>query len=242
MLRGKQRRQATEEAELLDDTEEEDELFNDTEGQQLPTVAPTAAPTSTTHTSISNGIIKLGINSLGAIGRLQYRSPEKDEGESFEGIDVIPTAVNPTDATADTWGIWLRTGTGGAEVSRYYSSNDDLASTLLDVDEGSTSAISSVATNDGYLNITHGFHPSSNSDYLYEVTVTLPNTGSAQIPAVSYIRYMKYDDEAAATHSVRFFFKLSDEKMLLLIHLMILLVWILFPKLFFCFFPSWLTI
>ena len=79
-------------------------------------------------------------------------------------------------ASADGTPIFFNTAAGSSD---YYNGSRVFASTPV-------TAISSIVSSDGNLKVTHDFHPSSVTQNLYEVTVTLDNIGGTTINEPRY--------------------------------------------------------
>ncbi len=131
---------------------------------------------------ISNGTIRMGINVL---GNLNAGSAPQVTGTTVVGLRFI-TAAGDYESTADGcecegWGVGVRTG--GVLTSSGYANDASGTANLTSVSFASTAstATSTVRLTTGPgLQITHEYVPSSTPN-LYEVRITITNTGAATI-------------------------------------------------------------
>ena len=141
---------------------------------------------------ITNGLIKLGVTSYGALNvdnpgdphysvvGLRYIFP-------YDGSEADSTSYGCTcegwGAGADGTAVFFNTASGS---SSYLSGSKVFSST-------STTAMTSIVSSDGKLKVTHDFHPSTDTLNLYEVIVSLENIGSTTIDEPLYRRSMDWD-------------------------------------------------
>jgi hypothetical protein len=144
---------------------------------------------------ITNGTIRMGINRQ---GHLNFGSAPQIVGGSLVGLRYI-TAAGDYESTADGcacegWGAGIRTG---GSVTSWGGANEAVGgvTNLAVVSFTSTaSTATSVVTIGGTgLEITHEYRPSTITPNLYEVNITIRNTGAAAIPDVVYRRVMDWD-------------------------------------------------
>ena len=113
----------------------------------------------------------------GKIVGLRYIFPDGSEGESTSyGCEC------------EGWGA----GADGESLffNKHYGNSPH---TLVNFSSTSDTAVSTVLSEHGYLQVTHDFHPSSTTDNLYEITVTLENKNDAAFSDVIYRRNMDWD-------------------------------------------------
>jgi hypothetical protein len=145
---------------------------------------------------IDNGTIRMGIR---LHGDLNTGSRPQVSGTNIVGLRLI-TAAGDYESTADGctcegWGVGVRSG-GGA-VTSWGGANSDVGgvTNLTSVSFSSTgsSATSVVRLTGGApLTITHQYRPSS-TPHLYEVNVTITNTGASALDDLLYRRVMDWD-------------------------------------------------
>mmetsp|Transcript_9553 Transcript_9553/g.20658 ORF Transcript_9553/g.20658 Transcript_9553/m.20658 type:complete len:97 (-) Transcript_9553:273-563(-) len=82
---------------------------------------------------------------------------------------------------ADGTSIFFNSAVGSSLSSEY---------SLVGFSATTTTAITTVASSNGKLRVTHDFHPTPKTPNLYEVTVTLENTSPAKIFDLRYRRTM----------------------------------------------------
>jgi hypothetical protein len=143
---------------------------------------------------ITNGTIRMGINRL---GHLNTGNVAQITGTSTVGLRLI-TAAGDYESTADGclcegWGVGVRTG--GSLTSSGWANEALGTSNLTSVGFTSTAstATSTVRLTSGAgLEVTHEYVPSSVPN-LYEVRVTIRNTGATAHEDVVYRRVMDWD-------------------------------------------------
>ena len=144
---------------------------------------------------ISNGTLRMGIDLL---GQLNTGSVEQISGTSTVGLRLI-TSAGDYESTADGcvcegWGVGVRTG--GELTASGHANNFSGIDNLTDVSFASTAttATSTVRLSSGAdLQVTHAYKPSSTTPNLYEVTVTITNTGMMDFEDIVYRRVMDWD-------------------------------------------------
>ncbi len=143
---------------------------------------------------ITNGTIRMGVNLL---GHLNSGSVPQVTGTSLVGVRFI-TAAGEYESTADGcacegWGVGVRSG--GVLTSSGYANVAVGTSNLTSVNFTSTASTASstvrLTTGPG-LQVTHEYVPSSTPN-LYEVRVTITNTGASTLGDVVYRRVMDWD-------------------------------------------------
>ncbi len=152
------------------------------------------AATSGAQAVITNGTIRMGIR---ALGDLNTGSLPQITGGSVVGLRLI-TAAGDYESTADGctcegWGVGTRSG--GVVTSSGYANSAVGTSNLTAVSFTSTaSTATSVVrlTSGASIEVTHEYKPSSVPN-LYEVNVTIKNTGATTIGDVVYRRVMDWD-------------------------------------------------
>lgn len=142
---------------------------------------------------ISNGLIKLGITREGA---LNVRNDFGDRLYDYVGLRYIFPDSSESEATS--WGCTCEGWGAGADGTKVYfntnlGSSSSLEYTLLSFSSTATTAISTVISADGKLQVTHDFHPSADTANLFEVTVTLENKSPGVISDLRYRRSMDWD-------------------------------------------------
>jgi hypothetical protein len=156
---------------------------------------------------VSNGLIQLGINSTGelnydcVLAGDAFCPPPSLSGSLLVGLRYVPLnsdALSPG-SPFEGWGV-ADAGSGfRGWANRWWG-----ISTSVTVDSfwtfGTTRAVSIVTVSDpffpGYqIRVAQDYHPSPASANLYEVTVTLTNTGSLSLTDLRYRRVMDWDVE-----------------------------------------------
>ena len=143
---------------------------------------------------ITNGTIRMGI---GALGDLNTGSVAQVTGTRTVGLRLI-TAAGDYESTADGctcegWGVGVRSG--GVVTSSGYANSRVGTDNLTAVSFTSTAATATSTvrlTSGAALQVTHEYSPSSVPN-LYEVKVTITNTGATGIGDVVYRRVMDWD-------------------------------------------------
>jgi len=177
----------------------------------LPASALATPPPVTPGAVISNGTVMIGVTQYGGLGYNCVGAGDSNcpaaaagnvnggAGPATVGLRYVP--LN-TDAIADGcvcegWGVAdATTGlTGGANESTGYTNI-----TPVSFVHDATSAVATVDISDpaipGYaLRVVQNFHPSSVTPNLYEVSVTITNTGTHDISDLRFRRSMDWDIE-----------------------------------------------
>ena len=149
---------------------------------------------------ITNGTIRMGINRE---GHLNFGSVPQITGTNVVGLRLV-TAAGDYESTADGcecegWGVGVRTG--GSVGSNWGGANDATGGvTRLSVvsfnstASTATSVVNVTGLSSGYgIQVTHDYRPSATTPNLYEVRVTIRNTGTVAIPDLVYRRVMDWD-------------------------------------------------
>lgn len=143
---------------------------------------------------ISNGTVQLGVNDTAELN-VGGGTPSSG-GTTFVGLRYVPTNGEATapGCLCEGWGAGDRL-TG---VSGYANRAVDGIQNLGVVSFSSTASTARSVVNVGStLQVTHDYHPSTNTANLYEVTVTIKNISGSTV-APSYRRVMDWDAEPTA--------------------------------------------
>lgn len=148
---------------------------------------------------ISNGVVQLGIHPQGHLN-VPGGAPSSGTGTTDVGLRYVPTGAEATapGCLCEGWGVAdATTGMTG------HANEDDGIVNLTPVSFVTTAstAVSVVTVSGGggqQLEVTHDYHPSPATPNLYEVTVTIRNTGTAPIGDLRYRRVMDWDVEPTA--------------------------------------------
>lgn len=143
---------------------------------------------------ISNGTIRLGVNDEGhlnldgGVASVQYLT-------TVVGVRLITTAGEYESTSpgclCEGWGASAGAASGWASID-----NGGISGLSLNGFVGTPStAVSDVSLIATPLQVVHDYHPSTKTANLYEVTVTLKNTGAAPLSDVRYVRVMDWDVE-----------------------------------------------
>lgn len=145
---------------------------------------------------ISNGTVQLGVDIL---GQLNVAGPPSAGGVGFVGLRYVPTNSESTapgclcegwgvaDAAAPTISGFANNAQGTAGLSSVSFTSPDASTATSVVTAGTGGA--------KQLTVTHEFRPASETANLYEVKVTIENTGEFTIGALRYRRTMDWDIE-----------------------------------------------
>lgn len=148
---------------------------------------------------ITNGTLRMGINRQ---GHLNFGNVPQITGTNTVGLRLI-TAAGDYESTADGctcegWGVGIRSGSGVG--TNWGGANDDDGITRLNVVSFTSTANSATSVVDvtglsaGYgIRVTHEYRPSPTTPNLYEVRVSIQNTGTINIPDLVYRRVMDWD-------------------------------------------------
>jgi predicted RecA/RadA family phage recombinase len=171
-----------------------------------PGSASAATPTGAV---VSNGTVQLGVTKWGdlnynCVAAADTGCPAASAAGSTNQVGVRYVPLN-TDATGDGcacegWGVADATSglTGYANESA-----GNLHITAVGTIATATTAVVTTDVSDvaipGYaLRVVHDYHPSPISPNLYEVTVTITNTGTQPVTDLRYRRVMDWDIEPTA--------------------------------------------
>lgn len=146
---------------------------------------------------ISNGTVQLGIHPQ---AHLNVPGPASSGGTPFVGLRFVPTNAEATapGCLCEGWGVAdATTGLTG------HANEDDGVVNITPVSFTVTATTAvSVVTVSGpggqSLEVTHDYHPSPATPNLYEVTVSVRNTGTAPVGDLRYRRVMDWDVEPTA--------------------------------------------
>jgi hypothetical protein len=147
---------------------------------------------------ITNGLIKLGVKDEGHLNMSAAGIPSKYNGTTAVGLRLIYPDGSESEATApgclcEGWGASADGVSGYANVDVDFGANNltlvsfnataDTANSVVEVDSGGGAV----------LEVTHDFHPSTDTANLYEVVVTLKNVSGVDITDLRYRRTMDWD-------------------------------------------------
>lgn len=140
---------------------------------------------------IDNGTIQLGVDDYGQLN-VAGGVPSPVTGTTYVGLRYLPTGNESTShgCLCEGWGVGVSdTGTSGY-------ANNALGTAGLTVDSfvSTATTATSVVDMNGELKVTHEFLPSVESSELYQVKVTIENTG-ADITNLYYRRTFDWDVE-----------------------------------------------
>lgn len=177
----------------------------------LPVAAQATPPTP--GAVIASGSVILGVTQYGdlnynCLGAGDSNCPAVSAGSvNFPGTNVVGIRFAPlnTDATADGCAC---EGWGAADVSSGLTgyANESTGNGHIQVASFTHTASTAVSTVDitdsslpGYsMRVVHDYHPSPVSPDLYEVSVSITNTGTSSIGNLRYRRNMDWDIEPTA--------------------------------------------
>jgi uncharacterized repeat protein (TIGR01451 family) len=179
----------------------------------LAALALVVGPTATSSANaghgavITNGTVMLGVNDTGDLNydcTAQPGCPAQSLGEHVSVVGIRYVPLN-TDAIApgclcEGWGV-ADAGSGLVGFS-----DEDQTDTNVTVDSFTSTAATAVSTvsvadasKPGYkLQVVQDYHPSPDSANLYEVGVTITNTGTSAVSDLRYRRLMDWDIEPTA--------------------------------------------
>lgn len=142
---------------------------------------------------IDNGTIQLGVDELGQLN-IPGGTPSPVTRTTEVGLRHLPTGNEATShgCLCEGWGVGI-----GDTLASGSANNDRGVDNLTAVSFSSTAstATSTVALTSGELEVTHVFAPSSETDNLYEVKVSITNTSGADITDLRYTRTFDWDVE-----------------------------------------------
>lgn len=142
---------------------------------------------------IDNGTIQLGVDELGQLN-VPGGTPSPISGTTAVGLRHLPTGNEATShgCLCEGWGV----GIGETAVSGFANNSSGTANlTAVSFASTASTATSTVALTSGELEVTHAFAPSSETDDLYEVKVSITNTSGADITDLRYTRTFDWDIE-----------------------------------------------
>jgi Bacterial Ig-like domain (group 1) len=156
-----------------------------------------AAPQAMAGETITNGVVKLGVNDL---GQLNFSDP--DTGE-FTGVTYVPTGNDGTRAgcPCEGWGAGAGDGSGNPVFqgrANNFSGIDGVSLVSFTSNPAMTEATSIVDVLNGAtpaLRVTHHFFPSPTTPNLYQIDITLKNLTGAPLMETRYERIMDWDIE-----------------------------------------------
>jgi hypothetical protein len=154
---------------------------------------------------ISNGVIQLGINDEGHLN-VDGGTPSSGEGTTAVGLRFVATNAESTAPGCLCEGFGVADAfsgvTGYANVSSDGGPNN---LTLVSFTSTASTAVSIVDVVDTIdddvttmLRVTHDYHPTPATTFLYEVVVTFENRGTTDITDLRYRRVMDWDVEPTA--------------------------------------------
>jgi len=151
---------------------------------------------------IDNNTIKLGVDQLGQLN-VPGVIPSYVLGTTSVGLRYLPTGLGGPEAEATAHGCLCEGwGIAGMATGPFSASANNAVCvgglTLNSFASTASTALSNVSTIGGELRIVHDFHPSGASANLYEVIVTITNTGTAPATNLVYRRNMDWDVEQSA--------------------------------------------
>lgn len=142
---------------------------------------------------IDNGTVLLGVNPQ---GNLIVGNEGDGEGpvptDSF-GVFLLSSENDGLRAgsPAEGWGI----AAAGTETYGFADEEDGYDNVTVDAFDFEGSSATSVVSVDDTFRVTHAFAPSADTDYLYQIDVTIENTSATDIDNVLYRRVMDWDSE-----------------------------------------------
>ncbi|MCO5182890.1 MAG: hypothetical protein M9928_01985 [Anaerolineae bacterium] len=155
---------------------------------------PTHAPT-TGGAFIDNGTVQLGIHDEGHLN-VGGGPPSSGTGTTFVGLRYLPTGAEATapGCLCEGWGA----ADAISGVTGYANEAIDGVVNIGIVSAVFTPSTAFIVSNiGGVLEVTHDYHPSPATPFLYEVTVTIENTSAATVDP-RYRRVMDWDIEPTA--------------------------------------------
>lgn len=137
--------------------------------------------------TVDNGVVQIGVNNGGHLDR-------PSDGVGLRPLGG-PDALSPG-CDCEGWGV-AANGTVGPVITGF--ANQALGTGGIEVDSFSSTADSAVSVVKiptlaaPVLTVEHDYHPSADTDKLYEVTVTITNESPAPIGDIFYRRVMDWD-------------------------------------------------
>jgi len=169
---------------------------------------------------IDNGIVQLGVNDLGNLNYLPPADQQvpSEEGNRIVGLRFLRGDDAPLEATADGctcegWGIadaasgltgyandsGASNGPGLELVS--FTSDAQTATSVVQttgLSDGGVASVAAAPDDLPSLRVTQTYGPSDRTDFLYQDTVTVENTGTVPAEDLRYRRVMDWDIEPTA--------------------------------------------
>ena len=148
---------------------------------------------------ISNGVIEMGVNDLGHLNT-PFPADTLPNGAGWSGpigymgLRYVPTGGASTEpgCLCEGWGVGIRS-TNSSGYANESSGTANLS--LVSFTSTSNTAVSVVNATTTGLQVTHDYHPTTKTNNLYEVTVSVKNTTGSAIAAgdLVYRRVMDWD-------------------------------------------------
>lgn len=146
---------------------------------------------------ISNGTVKLGVRDEGHLNivgaGIASRGPDSttDVGLRLVFADGTESEATAPGCLCEGWGVSANGVAGWATVD-----NDALSvpgTVSFESFDATASSAVSVVTVGGLVRVTHDYHPSANTPFLYEVTVSVENISDQPVTSLKYRRVMDWD-------------------------------------------------
>lgn len=156
-----------------------------------------SAPFAASAAIIDNGTIQLGVDDFGQLN-VGGGVASPVSGTTTTGLRHMETGYEATahGCLCEGWGV------GIGETGQYGSANNSFGGadnlTLSSFGSTATTATSVVTVDGTGLKVTHHFMPSAATPDLYQVRVTIENTGGADITDLRYTRTFDWDVEPTA--------------------------------------------
>jgi len=143
---------------------------------------------------ISNGTITMGVNDQ---GHLNVPIGSDPLGIGYMGLRYVPTGAASTEpgCQCEGWGVALRSTSEAGYANVSVDGVQNMSVVSFTSTATTAKSVVFVATANGGLTVTHDYHPSSKTNYLYETDVTIQNGTGADIAAgdLVYRRVMDWD-------------------------------------------------
>ena len=146
---------------------------------------------------IDNGTIQMGVDDYGQLN-VPGGVSSPVSGTSSVGLRHLETGFESTahGCLCEGWGV------GIGETGQFGWANNELGGpanlTLVSIASTASTATSVVTVNGTGLRVTHHFTPSTETADLYQVRVTIENTGATDIADLRYTRTFDWDVEPTA--------------------------------------------
>lgn len=154
-----------------------------------------ALPAAASAAIIDNGVIQMGIDSLGQLN--VYGGTTSAGGVSATGLRYLPDNLEATapGCLCEGWGA----GIGETGQSGYANNSTGIGGlTSVSFTDTASTATSVVTVNGTGLRVTHSFAPAAETSNLYRVAVRIENTGATDIADLRYTRTFDWDVEPTA--------------------------------------------